>query len=172
MPTAQPGDRVQVHYAIRAQNGSAASSRGRAPLELTVGIYHRRLPGLGFALVGLAPGESTRLTVPAERAHGLSAPTRVHRWSRRRFPEGATLKIGRLVRFTDDRGRRRLVRILEVGSNGVVVDTNHPWAGQALEVEVELINILCPGQLHPGTERHDGTCAETAPPSPRIPKGG
>jgi FKBP-type peptidyl-prolyl cis-trans isomerase 2 len=144
MPTAQPGDRVQVHYVVRTQNGSAASSRGRAPLEVTVGVYHRRLPGLGLALVGLAPGESMRLAVPPERAYGLPAPGRVHRWSRRRFPEGATLTTGRLVRFTDDRGRRRLVRILEVGSKGVVVDANHPWAGQALEVEVELVGILGP----------------------------
>jgi FKBP-type peptidyl-prolyl cis-trans isomerase 2 len=34
-----------------------------------------------------------------------------------------------------------LVRILEVRGPMVVVDTNHPGAGQALELEVELISI-------------------------------
>src|SRR5262245_28931282 len=81
MQTAQQGDRVQVHYVKHFQDGSVASSRGRAPLELTVGVNHPRLPGLGLALVGLAPGTRTKLTVPPEQAYGLSDPSRVHRWS-------------------------------------------------------------------------------------------
>ena len=68
MHTAQTGDRVQVHYVVRSPDGSARSSRGREPLELTVGIEHPRLPGLGLGLVGLAPGETAKLTVPPERA--------------------------------------------------------------------------------------------------------
>jgi FKBP-type peptidyl-prolyl cis-trans isomerase 2 len=145
MRTAQQGDRVQVHYVKRLQDGCVASSRGHAPLQLTVGIDHPRLPGLGLALVGLAPGGGASLQIPPERAHGLSDPSRVHRWSRKRFPEQATLTVGKWVRFTSDRGRRRLVRILEVGDKLVVVDTNHRGAGQAMELEVELIGILPSG---------------------------
>src|SRR5947209_4692372 len=114
MRTAQPGDQVQVHYAIRSQDGSKASSRGRAPIHLTVGVDHRRLPGLGLALVGLAPGARTTLQVPAEQAYGLSDPTRIHNWSRKRFPREAALRIGTWVRLTNKQGRRRLVRILVV----------------------------------------------------------
>ena len=54
MRTAQMGDKVRVHYVKRLQDGSRASSRNSGPLELTVGIGHPRLPGLGLALVGLA----------------------------------------------------------------------------------------------------------------------
>ncbi len=139
--TAQAGDHVQVHYLIRSQDGSAVSSQGRAPLELTVGTAHPRLPGLGLALVGLAPGEAAKLTVPPERAYGPSDPDRVHLWSRQRFPPDVPLRVGEWVRFTDDQGRRRHVRILQVRSKVVVIDANHPWAGQALEMEVELIWI-------------------------------
>jgi peptidylprolyl isomerase len=158
MRTAQQGDRVQVHYVKRLQDGFVASSRDRAPLELTVGIDHPRLPGLGLALVGLAPGEGATLTVPPERAYGLADPTRIRRCSRQRFPEQATLQPGKWVRFTDGRGRRRLVRILQVSAKAVVVDANHPWAGQALQLEVELLaicgpdagsEVLSPGREHP-----------------------
>ena len=38
-------------------------------------------------------------------------------------------------------GRRRLIRILEVHDKVVVVDTNHRWAGQAVDLEVELVAI-------------------------------
>jgi peptidylprolyl isomerase len=142
MRTAQPGDRVQVHYVKRWQDGSVTSSRGRAPLQLTVGVDHPRLPGLGSALVGLVPGAGVSLRVPPERAHGWADASRVHRWSRKRFPQHATLVKGKWLRFTDERGRRRLVRILEVTDTVVVVDTNHRRAGQALELEVELLAIL------------------------------
>lgn len=155
MRTAQAGDRVQVHYVKRLQDGSVASSRGQAPLELTVGIDHSRLPGLGLALVGLAPGEGTTLTVPPERAYGLASPTRIRRWSRQRFSQHAALQPGQLVRFTDGRGRRRFVRILDVNDKAVLVDANHRWAGQALRLEVELLAIHGPGGASevPGRER-------------------
>ena len=82
MPTAQLGDRVQVHYVKRLQDGSRASSRGRAPLEVVVGENHPRLPGLGMALVGLAPGTRTTVLVSAENAYGpAAARVRSRRWN-------------------------------------------------------------------------------------------
>jgi peptidylprolyl isomerase len=141
MQTAQQGDCVQVHYVKRLQDGFVASSRGDAPLEVTVGVDHPRLPGLGLSLVGLAPGEQTRLSVPAERAYGLPDPRRVRRLSRTRLPGDAAIAVGKRLRVTDSRGRRRLVRIVAVHERMVVVDANHPWAGQAVELEVELIAI-------------------------------
>lgn len=147
MRTVQHGDRVRVHYVKRWQDGSVAGSRD--PVELTVGTDHPRLPGLGAALVGLTPGQATRLAVPAERAHGLPDPARVRRWARGRFPAGARLRPGKLVRVTDAQGRHRLVRVLEVKSKVVVIDANHPRAGQRLELEVQLVAICEPGAAAP-----------------------
>jgi len=137
----QLGDRVQVHYVKRFEDGSVTSSRGRSPLELTVGIDQRRLPGLGLALVGLVPGAITTVRVSAEHAYGRIDPARVHRWARTRFAEGQSLQVGKWVPAMDRQGRRRLVRIQEVRDDLVIVDTNHRRAGQALELEVELISI-------------------------------
>jgi len=142
MQTAQPGDRVKVHYVKRLQNGSTASSRGGAPLELAVGEGHPLLPGLGLALVGLAPGASTTVRVPPERAYGAVDAARVHHWSRTRFPKDQPLPVGKWVRVLDRQGRRGSVRIVEVLGKTVVVDTNHRYAGQTLELEVELVGIL------------------------------
>jgi FKBP-type peptidyl-prolyl cis-trans isomerase 2 len=144
MPTAKPGDCVQVHYVKHFQDGSVASSRNRGPIELTVGIDHPRLPGLGMALVGLAPGASTTVSVPQERAYGPPDPARVHRWARTRFPKNQLLPIGKWVRISNSKGQHRLVRILEVRDKEVVVDTNHRGAGQAMELQVELVAIQAP----------------------------
>jgi len=144
MRVAQQGDRVRVHYSKRLSSGAVASSRGRAPLEMTVGVDHPRLPGLGLALVGLAPGGHTSLTVPPEKAYGMPDPSRVYRLTRTRFPEHQALPVGKWIHILDRHGRRRLVRILEVSGQTVVVDTNHRKAGQALELEVELVGIQVP----------------------------
>jgi FKBP-type peptidyl-prolyl cis-trans isomerase 2 len=145
MQTAQPGDHVQVHYVKRLQDGSVARSPGRTPLEITVGVDSPRLPGLGMALVGLAPGTTTTVHVPPETAYGRSDPSRVHRWPRTRFPKDQLLPIGKWVRIHNSKGKGRSVRILEVRGKIVVVDTNRRGAGQAVEMEVELVGIQAPG---------------------------
>src|SRR5262245_37804324 len=143
MRTAQKGDRVQVHYMKRFPDGSVVSSRarGEAPLEVTVGTDHPRLPGLELRLVGLAPGDHATVTIPAERAYGLADPARIRRLARTRFAEYQALPVGKWLRIPDRRGRRRLVRVVEVRGRVVVVVTNHRRAGQAVELEVELITI-------------------------------
>jgi FKBP-type peptidyl-prolyl cis-trans isomerase 2 len=161
MQTAQQGDRVQVHYVKRLQDGSVASSRGRAPLELTIGIDHPRLPGLGLALVGLAPGATTTIIVPPERAYGTPDPARVHRWARTRFPHGQPLSVGKWVPLKNSKGKGRSVRILEVRDQTVVVDTNHRGAGQALELEVELIGIQVANAMSDLGEARAGKTADS-----------
>ena len=141
MRKARPGDHVQVHYFKRFEDGSTASSRGRLPLDVIIGTAHTRLPGLGLALVGLAPGECRTLKVPAERAYGLRNPSRVRTLDRKFFPPDKALPVGKWVRISGRRGPR-LVRILELSDEKVVIDINHRRAGQALELEVELIAIL------------------------------
>jgi len=147
MQVVQQGDKVQVHYVKRFQDGSAVSSRGKAPTELTVGIDHPRLPGLGLTLVGLAIGERKTLVVPALQAYGAYDPGRIRRLDRTRFAERQVLAVGTWVRAWDRRRRRRLVRIVEIRENMVVVDTNHRWAGQSLKLEVEVLSIDGPGTI-------------------------
>jgi FKBP-type peptidyl-prolyl cis-trans isomerase 2 len=146
MRTAQLGDCVQVHYVKRFPDGTVRSSRARgdAPLDVTVGADHPRLPGLGDALVGAAEGTTAKVLVPAERAYGLADPTRVRRVARSRFADGPPPAAGRRARMRVNPDRVRVVRVVEVRGRAVVVDLNHPRCGQAVELEVELVVILAP----------------------------
>ena len=146
MQTVQRGDRVQVHFVKRSQKGALATSRGREPLELIVGTEHRRLPGLGLALVGMTEGERVRVLVPAEHAYGPADAARLRKLARSRFLGRQEFQVGSWVRATDRKGRRRPVRIVEVRDDAVVVDTNHPWAGQAIALEVEIVSIDSAGR--------------------------
>jgi len=144
MQTSQVGDRVRAHYVKRFADGSIRSSRirGDAPLEVTIGTAHPRLPGLGSGLVGLAEGQTVTVHVPAEEAHGMPDPTRIRRVDRARFPADEQLTTGRRVLMRLTRGRTRRVRVLEVLGQVVVVDTNHPRSGLSIELEVELVSFL------------------------------
>lgn len=141
MRTSQVGDRVRVHYVKRYADGAVRSSRARhaAPLELTVGTRHSRLPGLGEELVGLRAGDTARFTVPAERAFGPTNPARVLCVSRKRFAADAALVPGGAARMRLAGGRARLVRVVEVLDGAVRVDANHSRCGQELDLEVELV---------------------------------
>jgi FKBP-type peptidyl-prolyl cis-trans isomerase 2 len=141
MQPVQHGDRVQVHYVKRLSDGSAATSRGRAPLELTAGCEHPRLPGLGTTLEGLFPGDVVTVSIPPDHAYGLYETGRVRCWARSRFPHDEPLAVGKRVRILDKRGRCRSVRVLEVRESTVLVDTNHRFAGQTLEIKVKVIRI-------------------------------
>jgi peptidylprolyl isomerase len=144
MRVIQWGDKVQVHYVKVFQDGSVVSSRGKAPTELTVGADHPRLPGLGLELMGLAVGESRTFTVPARDAYGPFNPRLIRRMAGWRFAGQKDLSVGQWVRVWDRQCRRRLVRIVEIGEITVVVDANHRWAGQSLELEVRVIAIRGP----------------------------
>lgn len=152
MRTAQQGDQVRVHFVKRAENGAVTSSRGRAPLEVTVGADHRRLPGLGLALVGHGEGERVQVLVPAEQAYGPRRAERLRRLARTRFPAGQTLLTGNWVRVTSRQGQRRLVRIVEIGPTSIVVDASHPWAGQDVTLDVEIVRIQTPARGSDGLE--------------------
>lgn len=147
MRVARPGDHVVVHYVVRLEGGSTTSSRGpnRAPLRLTVGVDHPRLPGLGSSLVGLAAGDCLSLHVPAERAYGLSDRGRAHHGASARHAGRAVSNRGQWTLRRDSRGRRHLVRS-EGGSDQVVVfDANRCWAEQALRFEIEVLSVESAG---------------------------
>ncbi|HTU92911.1 MAG TPA: FKBP-type peptidyl-prolyl cis-trans isomerase, partial [Gemmataceae bacterium] len=144
MRAIERGDKVQVHYVKVFQDGSTVSSHGKAPTELTVGTDHARLPGLGLKLVGLTVGESRTFIVPARDAYGAYNPKLIRCMARWRFAEHVDLSVGQWVRAWDRQYRRRLVRIVEIGEEKVLVDANHRWAGQSLELEVKVISIRGP----------------------------
>jgi FKBP-type peptidyl-prolyl cis-trans isomerase 2 len=63
-------------------------------------------------------------------------PARVGRVTRDRFRDEDVLLAGRRVRMQSSCGRPRVVRIVEVRGRTVLVDTNHPRCGQAVELDM------------------------------------
>ena len=153
MTTTKTGDRVLVHYLMRYEDGAEASSRanGGEPLEVTVGTPHPRLPGLDRRLAGLAPGRDVFVAVPPGQAFRPSNPEKMARVARSRFPADLALTVGSKVKLAGRSGKTRAGRVVVATDRVVVVDLNHPRAGQGVELEVELVAILAPDALPTGT---------------------
>ena len=71
MAKAEVGQRVRVHYSGKLEDGTEFdSSASDGPMELTIGEGDA-LPAFEQALVGMAPGDTKTVHVPAVDAHGF-----------------------------------------------------------------------------------------------------
>ena len=97
------------------------------------------LPGLVAGLQNVKKGEKRNIFVPAEEAYGLYDPELVLKVRRRELGEGSNLEIGdEIVTESVDDGHARTFRVIETQDEFLVIDGNHPLAGQDLTCEIEV----------------------------------
>lgn len=132
------GDRVQIHYTGRLEDGTVFdSSRDREPLEFTTG-GSEVIPGVDQAVLGMQAGESKTVVVSAEDAYGAHKPGLEHRVPRSMLPDG--VQVGdRLQAVVGEQSI--LVWVTELGDEFGVLDANHPLAGQSLTFDIELVSV-------------------------------
>lgn len=140
MHKASTGDTVQVHYTGKLDDGSVFdSSRGRDPLEFTVGTG-QVIAGFDSAIAGMAPGEEKTVTIPAEEAYGAPRDELRFTVDRQQFPDEIDPEIGQQLQMSQD-GQVAVVTVADVSEEGVTLDANHPLAGRDLTFELELVGI-------------------------------
>ena len=139
MSPVRTGDRVRVHYTARRQDGSVFhSSRPDSPLDFMAGSAEL-IEAVSAAVVGMQVGESNTIVVPPERGYGPLKPGLEQRVPLRAIPVDAT--IGDAVEVTIGNGRV-VLWLRELGDEHALLDGNHPLAGQTLEVDIELLEVV------------------------------
>ncbi|MEE9441622.1 MAG: peptidylprolyl isomerase [candidate division Zixibacteria bacterium] len=141
-PTAKDGDTVKVHYVGTLDDGSEFdSSRGRDPLEFTIGK-----PGIieGFSngVLGMTVGETKKITLPPEEAYGQPRPDMIQEVPLSSFPETITPEVGVELSMQNASGQPFPVKITAMADSTATLDANHPLAGKTLTFELELIEIV------------------------------
>jgi FKBP-type peptidyl-prolyl cis-trans isomerase SlyD len=132
---------VLIEYTIRNAEGRIVdTSVGRGPLEYLHG-YHQIVPGVERAVEGLLPGSSLDVELPPSEGYGVRDPDAVMVIPRRFFPSGDEVEPGTLFRALRPDGRPVIFSVIEVLEDTVVVDANHPLAGQTLKVRVEVLSV-------------------------------
>jgi FKBP-type peptidyl-prolyl cis-trans isomerase SlyD len=114
-----------------------SSSYNREVLTLSEMQPTGILSGLNKNLQNLKKGEKRSITVAAEEAYGLYDPKKVILFPRKKLPND--IKKGEMINIVGKSGVQRGYRILELHSDLVSLDGNHPLAGQDLIFEIETL---------------------------------
>jgi len=141
MQQVKKGDTVKVHYHGKLTNGSTFdSSEGREPLEFEVG-GGMVIPGFDDGVTGMAIGEKKTATIPADQAYGPKQEEMVMEFPKDRFPEDMVPEVGMQLNMSNGSGQNFPVVIVEIRETSVVLDANHPLAGETLIFDLELVAI-------------------------------
>ena len=140
MPQAKAGDTVRIHYTGTLQDGTVFdSSQGREPLEFTLGAG-QVIPGFDAAVSGMEVGARRTVTIPADEAYGPRRDDMILAIPRDQVPPGINPEVGEQLQVGQGQ-ERFLVTVAEVNEREVVLDGNHPLAGEDLTFALELVGI-------------------------------
>jgi len=110
------------------------------PVEFTIGA-RQVIPGFEQAVIGLEPGESVTVRVPALKGFGSYRPEMVQNVHPNQLPEGLEPAVGQQLQIPRQDGQPFLVRVTDVSDASITLDANHPLAGQDLMFNVRLVEI-------------------------------
>lgn len=153
---------VSLDYVLRLDDGEVVdSSEGDEPLQYLHG-YGQIIPGLEKALVGLGIGDSKTVSVPAADAYGEVDMDAFELVPRSMFPDDLELEEGLELSLRDVETDEPFdATVAEVRDDEVLLDFNHPLAGETLHFEVRIPAIrpatkeeLAHGHAHGGDGHH------------------
>jgi FKBP-type peptidyl-prolyl cis-trans isomerase SlyD len=160
---------VRLRVVICDAEGAAVED---APSEASfVFGYGVLLPALEMGIEGLPEGAKKSLTIKPEEAFGLRDPKAVLEVLRDEFP--SDVAEGDVFDADEDDGPgapggKVLLRVLEVTPETVILDRNHPLAGQKVRFDVEVLEVR-PADETEILAAEAALLAEDAPEAPLIP---
>ena len=136
------GHNIAVHYKGTLLDGTEFdNSRVRGNMlkfEVGAGMM---IPGFDSAVVGMTTGETKTITLSPEEAYGPKLPDALRPAAKDAFGENFQFVIGEVVQGNGPDGHSFLAKIHEVQDDVVILDLNHPLAGEHLTFEIELMAI-------------------------------
>jgi peptidylprolyl isomerase len=142
MKQAQAGNTVLVHYKGTLTDGLLFdSSEGREPLSFQLG-GGMVIKGFDDGVTGMTIGEKKTIHIPNEEAYGPINEEMVVKFPRTQIPADIPLEVGGTLNMHQEgNGQVMQVIVREVTEEYVLLDANHPLAGQDLIFELELVDI-------------------------------
>jgi FKBP-type peptidyl-prolyl cis-trans isomerase 2 len=143
----QKGCHVVLRYELFDLEGELLeSSEEGDPMEYTHGA-EEIAPALERALAGKQAGDKVRVTLAPEDAFGTVDPGLIVSVPRSEIPSELPLSVGEhlpveLEGTPEDLADEEVeFRIVEVGEDEVVLDANHPLAGETVTFALEVVSV-------------------------------
>jgi peptidylprolyl isomerase len=145
MQQAKKGDKVKVHYHGKLTSGETFdTSSGRDPLEFEVGSGSV-IKGFDEGVKGMEVGERKTINIPVEEAYGPRSSDMLIEFPKEQFPQGMRIEEGMQLMMSNGSGQNIPVVVTEIKESSVILDANHPLAGEELIFDIELVEIVGDG---------------------------
>ncbi len=142
MSKVKENDTVKVHYTGKLTNGQIFdSSLQREPLEVALG-QGQLIPGFEKGLIDMAVNEKKTITIAKEEAYGEVNESLFQKISKSQLPEDIKPEVGMGLVGSNAEGQQQQFRVAKVEADDIILDGNHPLAGQDLVFDLELVEIL------------------------------
>ena len=140
MKKVQNGDTVKVNYTGKLEDGTIFDSsmvEGREPLTAKLG-EGMLIKGFELGLMDMTIGETKTVEVEIEDAYGPYNDYMVQEVPKDQMP--GEVEVGTPLQATTEMGPVNFV-VKEVKDDVVVLDANHPLAGEKLIFDLEVLEI-------------------------------
>jgi peptidylprolyl isomerase len=144
----ETGKVVMLSYELYSKDGALFESSEDEPIEFVQGDGDV-LPGLEAALNGQVEGAKLQVTLSAADAFGEYNPEGLVTVPRSELPPDVELVKDEWITVIvqddeggdDDEPGEMEMRIAEVADDAVVLDANHPLAGQEVTFKIEVLSV-------------------------------
>ena len=141
------GCRVVLRYELLDREGELLeSSEESEPMEYVHGA-EEIAPAIERALSGKQAGDKVKVTLPPEEAFGAIDPELIVSVPRSEIPAELPLTVGEYLPVELEDAPEDLAdeevefRIVEVGEEEVLLDANHPLAGETVTFALEVVSV-------------------------------
>ncbi len=133
---------VEIEYTLSLDDGEVYdSSAETGPLEYLHG-HDQLIPGLEAALAGMHVGETKDVVVTPDVGYGEYDPEAVELVPLDAIPADMDLEPGMSVDLYDEESDQEIEAfVAEVNAEGVLLDMNHPLAGETLHFNVKVLSV-------------------------------
>jgi FKBP-type peptidyl-prolyl cis-trans isomerase 2 len=140
MRKVQNGDTVKVNYTGKLEDGTIFDSsmvEGREPLTAKLG-EGMLIKGFESGLMDMTIGETKTVEIDPSNAYGEYQEEAIQEVNKSEMP--GEVEVGMALQANTEYGPINFV-VKEVKEETVVLDANHPLAGQKLIFDLELVEI-------------------------------
>lgn len=132
---------VEIDYTLKNDNGDIIdSSDGVGSLSFIMGKKNI-IPGLEAEIAKKVVGDSFNVTVLPKDAYGERNDSMVQSVPRAQFGDDADkIQLGSQFQVQDQSGQPLLVQVVDLKDDEIVLDANHPMAGETLHFEVKILS--------------------------------
>ena len=139
------GDIIKVEYEGTLEDGTIFDStelHEGEPLIFEVGAGNL-IAGFENSVVGKEIDNEYKIALQPSEAYGDRNPQFVKKVPKSEFPEKINPEPGMIIQVSGPHGEIKLAMIAEVEENDVIIDMNHPMAGQILNFKIKILETGC-----------------------------